>query len=90
MMVARAAYQENYERESVQETLTACELHKLLAEVIAEGGGDRPVFIMSTHSTKWPDADGLTHSIPIRECFASQPYDGDIVWLLTEGSKAKR
>lgn len=72
-IINATAHAENYERESKQKTLTAHELHALLTAVIADGHGARPVFMMR--------CEGLTHADPITLCFASEPYDGEIVWL---------
>lgn len=68
----------NYERESRQRTLSAIELHAQLAQIIAAGHGNRPVFIMDTD-----EGDGLTHARPLAQVFASEPYDGDLVWIIT-------
>lgn len=74
----------NYEAESAQKTLTAKELHAQLAEVIAEGNGDRPVFLMVTR-TRAAElgrlADGLTHAVPIKQCWSCEDYDGEHVWI---------
>lgn len=67
----------NYERESKQKTLTADELLALLRGIIAEGHGARPVFLMECDR-----GDGLTHARPVTGCFASEPYDGKVVWLI--------
>lgn len=83
MELNEATHRENYERESSQKTLSARELHAKLAAIIAAGNGDRPVFLM--------EVDGLTHAVPIQDCFASEPYDGDLVWLIeTEESGERR
>ena len=74
MSITAASHAENYKRESKQETLTAAQLHARLSAIIAAGHGARPVFIM--------ECDGLTHAIPIKECFASEDYDGEIIWLI--------
>jgi hypothetical protein len=75
-MTDKAAHQAHYERESAQKTLSAAELHAKLAEVIAAGHGDRPVFIMVTGT-----GDGMTHADPIGDCFSGLPFDGDVVWI---------
>lgn len=73
-MIDESTHRANYERESKQKTLSAAELHKQLGAIIDAGLGDRPVFIM--------ECDGLTHALPILSCFASEPYDGEVVWII--------
>lgn len=75
-MITPEAHAANYERENKQKTLTASELLALIAEIVAKGHGERPVFIM--------ECDGLTHAVPIAMCFASEPYDGDVVWIIPD------
>jgi hypothetical protein len=75
-MTSKQAHVENYERASRQKTFTALELKQHLDEIVARGQGNRPVFLMKTDT-----GDGLTHSSPITLCFASEPYDGELVWL---------
>lgn len=72
-----AAHAANYERESKQETMTVRQLMAALQELDDNGYGERPVFRMLTGT-----GDGLTHALAIVECFESQPYDGDVVWLI--------
>jgi hypothetical protein len=76
-MVSETKHRANYERESNQKTMTAIELHAKLGEIIAAGKGARPIFRMDCDR-----GDGLTHAEPIGDCIASEPYDGEIVWLL--------
>lgn len=78
--LTRTAPAENYARESAQQTLTVKQLHAKLGALIVEGHGARKVFRMMTGV-----GDGLTHALPIAECFASEPYDGTIVWLIGKG-----
>lgn len=72
-----AAVTANYERESAQETPTATQLHAHLSNLIAQGYGSRKVFLMRTG-----EGDGLTHADPIKMVFASEEYDGEIIWII--------
>lgn len=82
----KAAHAANYARDSVQKSLSAAELHRELGEIIAAGHGDRRVFLMVTRQRAQEFgalADGLTHAVPLRDCFAADPdADGDIVWVI--------
>ena len=71
---------ETPERESKQRTLTARELFMQLAQVVFDGHGNRPVFVMDCDQE-----DGLTHAVPIHSCMAAEPYDGEIVWIHPRG-----
>lgn len=76
--ITEAAHQANHAREAAaleQTALTAAQLHERLSRVIADGKGDWPVALMVV--------DGLTHAVPITDCFAAQPdADGELVWLI--------
>lgn len=84
-MVSRAAHALNYEREKAHEkqTFTVDQLYERLGELRSQGYGHRPILRMETGRKVDGELDGLTHSHPVVDIFAAQPYDGEIVWMLT-------
>lgn len=69
-----AAHARSYAKRD-KNALTAAQLRQLLDAVIAAGHGDRPVYYMGE------TPDGFTIGNSVQQCFASQPYDGEVVWL---------
>lgn len=76
--INRAAHQANYEHgvEKLKKALTVQQLHDITATAIAEGHGKRPCALM--------EVDGFTMAHPIVQAFSSEPYDGEMFWLLAD------
>lgn len=55
--------------------MKARELSERLSNIIKDGYGEREIKIMHVES-------GITQAASIEDCFVSQPYDGELIWII--------